>query len=226
MSASRWDPKTLVFPPVESSDVPSVNPKPLAPLNTPPTVCPSTRPAPPSPPRKSLIEEWYTLSTHLVPAAYPRTTPFVSVPPLPQWSPDKAEFKASVEKTVDALIGAKEALWAGKLDDAPRNKKLMWHCVNRYVRKRGVGKGVTLFLAHANGFPKEVNVRSHCSSRTRANHASLCVLQSWEPALKELLVRHGESKADYAIDEIWAWEAVNHGDSCLVNRDNLGGLCS
>lgn len=27
------------------------------------------------------------------------------------------------------------------------------------------------------------------------------------------------------IDEIWLWEAVNHGESALVNEPLLGGLC-
>jgi hypothetical protein len=27
------------------------------------------------------------------------------------------------------------------------------------------------------------------------------------------------------IGEIWAWEAIQHGDAALLNADNLGGLC-
>jgi hypothetical protein len=27
------------------------------------------------------------------------------------------------------------------------------------------------------------------------------------------------------IDEVWAWEAVQHGDAALVNADLLGSLC-
>lgn len=29
----------------------------------------------------------------------------------------------------------------------------------------------------------------------------------------------------YQIDEIWALDAVQHGDSGLVNAENLGSLC-
>ena len=29
----------------------------------------------------------------------------------------------------------------------------------------------------------------------------------------------------YRIDEIWALDAVQHGDSALVNAQNLGSLC-
>lgn len=42
-------------------------------------------------------------------------------------------------------------------------KKVLWCCLNRYSRKAKGGKeskssGVTLFFAHANGFPKEVGI--------------------------------------------------------------------
>lgn len=34
------------------------------------------------------------------------------------------------------------------------------------------------------------------------------------------------AKADDAVfDEIWAWEAVNHGSSAVVNDTNLCPLC-
>ena len=48
--------------------------------------------------------------------------------------------------------------------------------------------------------------------------------QIWEPALERLISGHGQG-ANYQIEEIWCWESVNHGDACLVNRDNLGGIC-
>lgn len=30
---------------------------------------------------------------------------------------------------------------------------------------------------------------------------------------------------DPIIEEIWSWDAVNHGDSALINRNNLGPCC-
>ena len=30
---------------------------------------------------------------------------------------------------------------------------------------------------------------------------------------------------DPIIDEIWSWEAVNHGDSALINKQSLGPFC-
>jgi len=42
------------------------------------------------------------------------------------------------------------------------DERLLWNCVNRYVNKdREVKvrtKGITLFLVHATGFPKEVGL--------------------------------------------------------------------
>ena len=30
---------------------------------------------------------------------------------------------------------------------------------------------------------------------------------------------------DPIIEEIWSWEAVNHGDAALINKQNLGAFC-
>ena len=49
------------------------------------------------------------------------------------------------------------------------------------------------------------------------------ILQIWEPLLKQLVLE--QESANYKVDEIWSWEAANHGDSCLINADVLGGLC-
>ena len=41
----------------------------------------------------------------------------------------------------------------------PLNRALLWNCIKRFVKKertKGSSKPVTLFIAHANGFPKEV----------------------------------------------------------------------
>ena len=46
----------------------------------------------------------------------------------------------------------------------------------------------------------------------------------WEPMLHRL-VSQLTASSPYEVDEIWSWEAANHGDSCLLNRDKLGGIC-
>ncbi|KZT54463.1 hypothetical protein CALCODRAFT_438552 [Calocera cornea HHB12733] len=92
----------------------------------------------------------------------------------------------------------------------------LWNCLQRYQRepalptlkpkpggnspKRddapedGETEGVTLFLAHANGFPKQI----------------------WQPVLRHLFALYA------GVDEVWLWETANHGDSALVNAGKLG----
>ncbi|OSC99698.1 alpha/beta-hydrolase [Trametes coccinea BRFM310] len=189
------------FPPPEPYELPPSYPKELVPIEEPIVL---NLPTLPSPPRKSLLDPWFTVSAHLVPVANPRTTPDVPLPPLPKWSANKEEFKAAVEQTAQELLSIKERQWRGELDHLPRGRKPMWNCINRYVRKgSGVAteNGVTLFFAHANGFPKEI----------------------WEPTIQRLVAEH-ERRAGYTIGEIWLWEARNHGDSALINREQLDGI--
>ncbi|KAI0649940.1 Alpha/Beta hydrolase protein [Trametes meyenii] len=197
--------RALTFPPPEPYDLPTCHPLQLVPLEAPQI---SSLPALPSPPRKSLLDAHFTLTAHLVPGATPRTTPDIPLPPLPQWSADKAQFRASVQRTGREVLDAKERQWRGELDHLPRGSKTFWNCVNRYVRRRpssaeedGFEKGITLFFAHANGFPKEI----------------------WEPALLRIIEEH-DAQAGYTISEVWLWEARNHGDSALVNREQLDGI--
>ncbi|KAI0649944.1 Alpha/Beta hydrolase protein [Trametes meyenii] len=191
------------FPPPEPFEFETVHPKDLGPLEDPEA---STPPELPSPPRKSLLDPWFTLSTHFIPSASPRTTPNVPLPPLPKWTASKDEYKASVKKTAEEVTSAKEKQRRGELDHLPRGRKPFWNCINRYVKKRSAGEGdlangVTLFFGHANGFPKEI----------------------WEPAIQRLIMEHN-ARAKYTISEIWLWEARNHGDSALVNKDLLDGI--
>ena len=50
--------------------------------------------------------------------------------------------------------------------------------------------------------------------------------QIWEPTLRELVVENAASPEPLDIQEIWLWEAVNHGDAALINAGKLGGLCT
>ena len=170
-----FDQKALTFPPPPHFDLPTCNPSPLAPFDTPTKA--TTLPAVPSPPRTSLLDEWYTLSTHLVPAAYPRVTPFLPLPALPKWTPNKDEFRAAVRKTVGEVLSTKEGQWKGVWDSLPPNDRPLWNCVNRYVQKglKGRGNGTTLFLSHPNGFPKEVCC---CAPRRRIDIAPWLILFS------------------------------------------------
>ncbi|KAG6841357.1 hypothetical protein C0991_011900 [Blastosporella zonata] len=172
---------------------PSILPRKLLPVFPPPE--PLSLPSLPSPPRKPIFNAPYTLSTHIFPAAYLRTTTFVSPPSSPPGSATKPERQAAADTIVRELKDLRTSL-------EPRGtKQILWNCANRYVRDGLDGEranGVTLFFAHANGFPKEI----------------------WEPVLQQLL----SSQAASIIDEVWTWESVQHGDACLINGDKNGGI--
>jgi hypothetical protein len=111
------------------------------------------------------------LSTHIVPAAFPRSTPDVEHPPgdVISAAETKSEKLKRIAKLRDAYYDLKVRHWDGRLSG--NSEKKMWNCVNRYVLRRegaasqsGGGrakkKKLTLFLAHANGFMKEVRTGS------------------------------------------------------------------
>ncbi|KZP30752.1 hypothetical protein FIBSPDRAFT_850200 [Athelia psychrophila] len=189
-------------PPPTQPSFRSINPRTLFPILPHPKSS-LQPPALPSPPRPPTFNDQYALSTHIVPAAYPRVAPDA---PLPQAIPaglNKEERKQFLAEQTDTLVRAHE-----RFEELGTScgTGVLWICVNRYSLRAGHGigrgekrKGLTLFFAHANGFPKEI----------------------WEPSLHHLL-------ADYSgpeISEIWTWEAVHHGDSYLLNQAQLSGRC-
>ena len=50
------------------------------------------------------------------------------------------------------------------------------------------------------------------------------MIQIWEPALGHI-VHLTESSRQVIVNEIWSVEAVNHGDSALINAGKLGEQC-
>ncbi|KAF8909130.1 Alpha/Beta hydrolase protein [Mucidula mucida] len=167
---------------------------PLLELKPPPL--PATLPALPFPQRSPpwLSDEWHH-STHIVPAAYPRIGPAFDLPqPLPF---DATATKAERRKVlVEVEARFRELRETEKRAKKGQRTDLLWICLNRYVRRRRDREGVTLFLAHANGFNKE----------------------TWEPMIRSLLARR------HNISEIWVWEAVQHGDSALLNKGKLNSM--
>ncbi|KAH9842573.1 uncharacterized protein C8Q71DRAFT_209172 [Rhodofomes roseus] len=156
----------------------------------------SNLPSLPSPPRK-FSDPSYTLTTHLVPVALPRSTPEV---PLPATSARVATDAGAVSLAKE-LIAIRDSYWDGELN-LPNSTKPLWACVNRYVRRDinnvDGGKGVTLVLAHANGYHKEI----------------------WEPTIAHMIRAQNNSSSQVQIDEVWSWEPWNHGDAFLINERN------
>ncbi|KZV70076.1 alpha/beta-hydrolase [Peniophora sp. CONT] len=97
------------------------------------------------------------------------------------------------------LIDLKTEHENGTLKEAIGKEKVLWICANRYARKRGsvVGKGKTMICTHANGMHKEL----------------------FEPLLHRLFALRDD------VDEVWALDCVQHGDSALLNESaDLGSL--
>ncbi|CAE6478454.1 hypothetical protein ACGC1H_006298 [Rhizoctonia solani] len=149
---------------------------------------------------RTLVPGW-TCSTHVFRAAAPRE----SAPPS---SAARATAPAEMTKTERlALVQAKyskitelrQEIASGKT--FPVNDATMWMVANRYIPDKprvGASPAVTVLLSHATGFHKEI----------------------WETTLRYLLSTQGHAH----IDEIWALDAANHGDSALLNKDNLGEI--
>ncbi|KAG8915901.1 hypothetical protein FRC00_007804 [Tulasnella sp. 408] len=151
-------------------------------------------------------------STHVIPAATPRVLSFeLSEEGLPA---DKEARKRRVEELSRALLSKKQALERG--EEVPgmvagddKKAPMLFNVLDRYVRASHTplkGKGLTVVLAHANGFPRRI----------------------WEPFLMTLLKSFEKEKKEEGlyIEEVWSFEAVNHGDSALLNDGKLGDTCT
>ena len=148
-------PNAYPEPPPFGWDTNAVEIRDVLPVYPPPE--PFNRPELPSPAREPAFSSTWTLTTHLIPACYLRTTPFVAEPEIP--SPDvlKDERKRLLAQARMAL----DEMRTSKATDAGGYPRLLWNCVNRYVRKdldAHNRTGLTLSFYHANGFPKEVRI--------------------------------------------------------------------
>lgn len=144
------------YPPTPIIPWEAIVPRLLLPIYPPPEpLVPLERPSLPTKQRTVSFSTPYDLSTHIIPACYLRTGRFVPIPPAPAGNLSKEE-----RARVQAQYRHELRVERGPMitDGHP---KVLWNCVNRYVRKgisRSNGSGLTLFFAHANGFPKEVRL--------------------------------------------------------------------
>ena len=120
----------------------------------------------PTPQREGLkLIDWsrgyeYTLTTHIVPAAWPRSTPDVGYPA--GCGPSGLQDRGSFSRVREEMVEVGKRYLRGELPGR-RDERVYWVCVNRYVRNRldeAEQKGrkrLTLWLAHGVGFGKEVS---------------------------------------------------------------------
>ena len=111
----------------------------------------------PSPSRKPAFDAPFTLTTHLFPASYLRSTRLI---PLPKDPPIETTTKEERRRILDEY--ALQFLdWGNNYEVTDNGYPLvLWNCVNRYLKKDldlSNRTGLTLFLVHGNGFPKEVS---------------------------------------------------------------------
>ncbi|KAF7294783.1 AB hydrolase-1 domain-containing protein [Mycena indigotica] len=134
-------------------------------------------------PKKPFGDPRFSLTTHVVPSNFLRSTaPATSPPPPP------ADPTASKDERRAVAQARLEWVKAQQAGERGRHERVLVNVVNRYVALKPQGHGRTVFLAHANGFPKE-------------------------PAILDLLAKKGGD-----VDEIWAWEANHHGASFVANH--------
>ena len=196
----------------------SVHPRRLTPLEPPPTYC-NDYPKIPSTRDPSFTQD-YTVSTHLFPAAFPRCPADVwTQPPKVE---TKEETKARVQRTVELLSSLKEAQEQDR-DTRPPMRKVFWTVANRYVHKsRPRNPGLTLVLLHGIGAHKEVLYPPFC----RAAQLLTKRFKTWEPIIKRLLKLLHDCNTSIHIQEIWALDCVQHGDSGLLNESVMGDTCT
>ena len=112
----------------------------------------------PSPPRKPSFDAPFTLTTHIFPATYLRTTRSIPLSKLPAAGTTNEERRRVLAESTSQLL-----YWGSDITESDGYPLVLWNCVNRYVKKDldlFNKTGVTLFFAHANGFPKEVDRKS------------------------------------------------------------------
>ncbi|KAG8752655.1 hypothetical protein FRC12_011846 [Ceratobasidium sp. 428] len=155
---------------------------------------------------RNFLHDW-VCSTHIVQAASPRESParvYGGAPVNSQTGEStKAERQAAVDLQYARIMEQRNAIAAG-MKVVP-DDTVMWNVVNRYARASLAcrdSQGVTLIVAHATGFHKEI----------------------WETTFRFIIsALERDSRLSY-ITEIWAIDAANHGDSALLNEGKLGDV--
>lgn len=194
---------------------------PLLPLLPPPTNSKTPRLALPTRPERQPLPG-YTLTRHTFPGAYPRTVPgFISFDnkwretddPLGDvYSADKKQRAELIERAVEKVRETYLAAGARTVQDITTRRieePLVRLAVNRFTRtdllhpRKPSEPGLTLIVCHANGFHKEM----------------------WEGTLREMTDR-AAAQAGVKVDEIWALDFANQGESFRLNGGMIGPVAS
>ena len=210
----------------------TVNPRRcLAPLLAPPKLVPLPTPLPQSLFRKCAFTRTHTLSVHIIPAAYPRagSPPDRIEIPAFQGGSAKEDRKKWLKETMGRMFWEKRE--AEKVFPDPKAnirvaEEGIWGTLLRTRRNMSVEdegiqgpKGITLVVAHPNGFHKEA-----CSFLFEIPTVLILFWQIWEPTFKHLVEMTEDPSSQIRIDEIWSIEAVNHGDAALLNGVHIPKL--
>jgi hypothetical protein len=196
---------------------------PLLPLLPPPVTERSPAARLPSRPDRQPLPG-YTLTRHTFPGAYPRTAPgFVSYDnkfnetddPLGNvYSSDKKERL----KLIDEAVGKVRQVYleagartAQDVEKSEIDEPVVRLAVNRFVRKdlstsSSDDRGITLVVCHANGFHKEM----------------------WEETIHAFLAYNNfkPGSSQIKVDEIWALDFANQGESFRLNGGRIGPIAS
>ncbi|KAI9513434.1 Alpha/beta hydrolase family-domain-containing protein [Russula earlei] len=157
------------------SPLPTPKPTPLLPLLPPPE--PLAYPALPCPSRDRRFTDAYSVTAHIIPAAFPRSSPFIPLPAFPDRDHEsKDDRRVRVEQCTNELLSLQARHVPDHSGSQPR---VLWNVLNRY--------------------------------------------ETFESTLRHLF-RASDQDKRYRIDEVWAFDAVQHGDSGLINAQQLGAL--
>jgi hypothetical protein len=106
----------------------------------------------------------YTLKTHIVPAAWPRSTPDVGYPA--GCGVGGLRERGEFSRVREEMLEVKKRYLRREMPEG-KDGRQYWACVNRYVRNRLEEKEwrgrrrLTLFLTHGAGFGKEVSTAGY-----------------------------------------------------------------
>ncbi|CAH7686040.1 expressed protein [Phakopsora pachyrhizi] len=154
-----------------------------------------------------ILDDW-KISTHLYPAAYPRSVE------------GSTTGYGEMSFPVDQLKDKNPNVIAEKLTEANRKAKRF----KSYDEMMEI-KQPQLFISVSRYYRKKA---LPLSKKPRCGHALTPVLvhgillhkEVWETTLGRLL----NSPAADSIEEVWSLDLVQHGDSALLNKDKLGQI--